>query len=85
MALDETLINEIFLSIRGAPHSSVFRNENELLLELSTPIVRELDLSVDTDIEHGLMQWIGGHLILNPKIIENLESTKIRGISAIHS
>ncbi len=70
MALDETLVNEIFLSIRGAPHSSVFRNENELLLELSTPIVKELDLSVDTDIEHGLMQWISGHLILNPKLLK---------------
>ena len=72
MGLEETLIQEIFLSIRGAPHNSDFRNENDLLVEMSTPIIRELELAEDlnTDSEHGLMQWICGHLILNPKLLK---------------
>lgn len=72
MGLEETLIQEIFLSIRGAPHNSEFRNENDLLLEMSIPIIRELELVEDLNIDndYGLMQWICGHLILNPKLLK---------------
>ena len=72
MGLDHTLMQEIFMSIRGAPHSTDFRNEHELVMELMAPIVKELDLTSDiiTDGEHGLVQWMCGHLILNPKLLK---------------
>ena len=79
MGLDQSLVQEIFMSIRGAPHNSDFRNEHELVMELMTPIVKELDLANDfnTDSEHGLMQWICGHLILNPKFLRVWDRPKL--------
>ena len=43
------------------------------------PIVRELKLAenLNIDSEHGLMQWISGYLILNPKILEIWDSPEL--------
>ena len=79
MGIDESLVREIFLSIRGAPYSSDFRSEKDLLIAVSMPIVRELKLAenLNIDSEHGLMQWISGYLILNPKILEIWDSPEL--------